>query len=53
MQCRNEHAVSREWELGSAGLTAHIDKDVLRNESGLPVAGLVVRGQKAMGGDRG
>ena len=33
--------------LSEAGLAPHIDRDVLRNESGRPVAGLVVRARKA------
>jgi predicted TPR repeat methyltransferase len=49
----NHAAAYVERVLGAAGLTTHIDTDVLRNESGLPVAGLVVRGQKLTGGDRG
>jgi predicted TPR repeat methyltransferase len=39
--------------LASAGFTTHIDTDVLRNESGTPVAGLVVRARKVTGGERG
>ena len=44
---RYNHAASYvERVLGAAGLTTHIDRDVLRNESGLPVKGLVVRARK-------
>ncbi|AMY08120.1 putative S-adenosylmethionine-dependent methyltransferase [Luteitalea pratensis] len=49
----NHAATYVEAVLGAAGLTPHIDRAVLRNESGLPVAGLVVRARKAMGDDRG
>ena len=49
----NHAAAYVERVLGAVGLTTHIDRDVLRNESGLPVKGLVVRGHKPVGGDRG
>ena len=49
----NHAAPYVERVLASAGLTSHIDRAVLRNESGLPVAGLVVRARKATGSDRG
>ncbi len=39
--------------LGDAGLEPVIERAVLRNESGLPVHGLVVRAGKPMGGARG
>jgi predicted TPR repeat methyltransferase len=39
--------------LEDAGLTPVIGRAVLRNESGLPVHGLVVRAGKPMGGSRG
>ncbi|HTV00179.1 MAG TPA: tetratricopeptide repeat protein [Luteitalea sp.] len=39
--------------LEDAGLTPVIGRAVLRNESGLPVHGLVVRADKSMGGARG
>ena len=49
----NHAAPYVEQVLGAAGLTPHVDRAVLRNESGLPVAGLVVRARKATGDDRG
>lgn len=49
----NHAATYVERVLAASGFSTHIDRDTLRNESGLPVAGLVVRGQKVTGGDRG
>lgn len=49
----NHAAPYVESVLTSAGLAPHLGRAVLRNESGLPVAGLVIRAQKRRGDDRG
>lgn len=49
----NHAAPYAERVMTAAGLTPHLDRAVLRNESGLPVAGLVVRATKGTGDDRG
>jgi predicted TPR repeat methyltransferase len=49
----NHAAPYVESVLTAAGLTPHVGRAVLRNESGLPVAGLVIRAEKRSGDDRG
>ena len=49
----NHAAPYVEAVLTAAGLTPHVGHAVLRNESGLPVQGLVVRARKGARGDRG
>jgi predicted TPR repeat methyltransferase len=49
----NHAAPYVEAVLTAAGLVPHIDRAVLRNESGLPVGGLVVRATRPAGDEHG